>query len=131
MPLTRKVYELVRQTRLWRAVLYPVLLIVLYLATTAQAYPVPAASSDKVNHIMAFVVLGILLRWSYPLLSLGAALLGLAGYGLGIEIIQAFLPYRDFSLLDLLADTVGGIAGLLTGAAVLQKITRFRGSQGA
>ena len=36
----------------------------------------------------------------------------LLGFGLGIEIIQAHLPYREFSLADLAADAAGIAIGL-------------------
>ncbi|QCF27326.1 VanZ family protein [Hydrocarboniclastica marina] len=121
MQLEREIHEFIRQVGIWRALLYPTLILILYLATTSQAYPVPAASSDKVNHIMAFVTLGILLRWSYPALGMTWALLLLVGYGLGIEVIQSALPYRQFSLLDLLADLAGSVAGLLASTWLLRK----------
>lgn len=121
MQFERKIRALIRKVGLWRALLYPTLILVLYLATTSQAYPVPAASSDKVNHIMAFITLGILLRWSYPALGMIWALILLVGYGLGIEVIQSALPYRHFALLDLLADLAGSVAGLFASTWLLKK----------
>ena len=36
----------------------------------------------------------------------------LIGYGAGIEVVQAFLPRRSASLLDLLSDIVGILFGI-------------------
>ncbi len=91
-----------------RTVLALTLIAVMYLATTPVHYPVVEDINDKVNHIAAFAVLALLADLSFPRHGfwLPKALLLLA-YGLGIEVIQYFLPYRTFSLLDLLADAAG------------------------
>ena len=79
-----------------------------YLATTARHIPVVEDVSDKLNHVLAFYVLGLLADFSWP--ESGFRLpkaFALLGYGLAIEIIQYFLPHRTFSLFDLGADAVG------------------------
>lgn len=83
----------------------------------------PAAPSilgwDKLQHVLAYVVLGLLLfraavispiaRTSPYRLSL---LLG-ALYGAFDEYHQSFVPGRDMSALDWLADVLGLIAALI------------------
>jgi VanZ family protein len=120
MPLYPKIHRLIQRPLIWRTLLFPLLIFILFLATTSQSYPMPSSASDKVNHIMAFVCLGMLLCWSYPRLFWVKSLLLLTGYGLAIEVIQAFLPYREFSLLDLLADAFGAVAGLWLGYLLLR-----------
>jgi VanZ family protein len=64
--------------------------------------------SDKLNHILAFFVLSALAAGAYPRWggrAPGWALL--LGYGLLIEIVQHFLPFRRFSWADLGADALG------------------------
>jgi VanZ family protein len=79
-----------------------------YLATTSRHFPVVEKLSDKLNHIAAFYVLGLLTDRSWPgTRSRSLLALILLGYGLSIEIVQHFLPYRTFSLYDLGADAVG------------------------
>lgn len=39
------------------------------------------------------------------------AILASIGYGILIEIIQFLLPYRSFSIEDVLADTAGALVG--------------------
>ena len=71
-------------------------------------YPVVENMNDKVNHILAFYVLGFLADFSFPGKRFGLSkVLTILGYGLLIEVIQYFLPYRSFSLYDLAADTAG------------------------
>ena len=53
---------------------------------------------DKFNHVAAFAVLALLADYSFPTAGFGAAkVLALAGYGLSIEVVQHFLPYREAS----------------------------------
>ena len=64
---------------------------------------------DKINHIVAFFVLYIVGYIS--LLSGYRLLIFLFLYGITIEIIQFFTPYRTFSLFDVLANTIGLMLG--------------------
>ena len=74
---------------------------------TAAALP----SNDKVNHIAAFLVLAWLAEGAYPGRSAAIPRWGLLVlYGLVIEVVQHYLPYRHFSLLDLAADVAGILA---------------------
>lgn len=92
----------------FRVALVVTLIITMYLATAQQAPSVIDNLNDKVNHVLAFYVLAFLADYSAPKLrfNLGKGLT-ILGYGLLIEVIQYFLPYREFSLLDLTADGVG------------------------
>jgi len=46
-------------------------------------------------------------------------------YSFFIEIIQYFIPYRDFSLLDLAANGLGLFTGQIVGLTVLRLIDKF------
>jgi VanZ family protein len=92
----------------FRLALAVALVVVMHLATTQMNYPVVENMNDKVNHILAFYVLGFLADFSFPRKKLGLSkVLPLLGFGLLIEVIQYFLPYRSFSLYDLAADAAG------------------------
>ena len=69
---------------------------------------------DKLLHFSAFLSLAI--SSSLALVpgwrSVGQVVAGLLLYGALIEIVQAFIPGRDASVLDLLADAAGLAAGL-------------------
>ena len=81
---------------------------ILILATTPLSYPVVSDINDKVNHVLAFFVLALLAEFSFPeKKSSLAMILPLLAYGIAIEIIQYFIPYRMFSLFDVAADAAG------------------------
>jgi len=93
---------------LFRVALLIVVLVIGYLATTPQTLPVVADISDKLLHGLAFFVLLLLADFSWPGTGLNPfKLLAVFAYGLLIEAVQHFLPYRDFSLIDMLANTLG------------------------
>lgn len=84
------------------------LVVVSYLAFTPAEHKVSHLVSDKLNHMAAFLVLAALLDFSLPRVEFTVAKAGaLLGYGLLIEIVQYFLPFRQFSLLDLAVDALG------------------------
>ncbi len=92
------------------------------LAVMAFQSPVGISSSDKANHYLAFFFLSLCLDgslsrrrflvWKLPPLVL---------YAVSIECVQWFLPYREFSLLDVAADG----AGVLTYWVIRQPIRRL------
>ena len=86
---------------------------IIYLATTSQPYPIPSAASDKVNHLLAFFELTVVARLAWPNLGKPWIAIGLLAFGLGIELVQAQLPYRTFAMADILADAAGIAIGLL------------------
>jgi len=64
--------------------------------------------SDKVGHAVVFFLLAALAQAGYAQRRIVARLmLALLGYGLFIELVQALLPWREFSLWDWGADGVG------------------------
>jgi len=97
----------------------PVLVYVtIILALSAQPYLTPPfkfANADKLCHVVEYFGLGVLVaravRASFRLaVPLAAALLALSlgiVVGTGDEYFQSFVPGRESSALDLLADTAG------------------------
>ncbi|MBD3841765.1 MAG: VanZ family protein [Campylobacterales bacterium] len=85
-----------------------------YLATTTISIPVVENSWDKLNHFIAFFVLYILFSLSYPrfLTTLGKVVVLLL-FAIQIEIIQYFIPNRYFSFLDIVADGIGILIGIV------------------
>ena len=80
--------------------------------------PNPGGSSiehwDKLLHVLAFATLALssALACSPSRKSDWGIAAGLLVYGALIEIVQAYVPGRDASWLDLMADAVGIAAGL-------------------
>lgn len=82
-------------------------LAIAYLAF-APLSQAPGTPFDKLNHFIAFAVLAWLADMAYPgrhLAKYRWALL--LGYGLTIEVVQGFLPYRELSVADFAADALG------------------------
>ncbi|MBA2410212.1 MAG: VanZ family protein [Gammaproteobacteria bacterium] len=90
--------------------------IALLLMLTAGVYlaaveggPVAAADvNDKIVHLTAFFVLALCADYAFPRRRFDwFTVLQLLSYGLLIEVMQLFIPYRSFSLADLAADAAG------------------------
>jgi len=83
------------------------LLIISYLAFTPQEEK-QGLGFDKLNHIFAFTFLAFISHQAFLHQSLiKLTILPLIIYGLFIESVQFFLPYRTFSLYDIMADIFG------------------------
>ena len=98
------------------------LIVIEYLATTSISIKVIENSWDKANHFVAFFVLFITLSTGFPNIKLIGRILLLMFFGIQIEIVQAFLPFREFSLLDIFADFVGVVIGVATSKILQNKI---------
>jgi len=84
------------------------LTITTYLTMTFVEYSVAENISDKLSHAIAFLMLSLFLDFSFPSSEFDwKKYLPLFLYGVMIECVQYFLPYRSFSLLDMLADALG------------------------
>ena len=68
--------------------------------------------NDKGNHFLAFFVLTLLLLHAYRVKYLTAFVLMML-YGVLIEVSQLFTINRQGELLDVLADTIGVVIGIL------------------
>ncbi|WP_101759551.1 VanZ family protein [Oceanicoccus sp. KOV_DT_Chl] len=78
------------------------------LALAPQEQATVSLGWDKANHCVAFFVLFVLLDLGYPSRHMWLAkLLPLFSYGVLIELIQLFLPYREGSAIDLVANLFG------------------------
>ena len=83
-----------------------------YLATTTLEIKAIENTWDKANHFIAFFVLYILLSGAFTQLKIITKSIGLVLFGFHIEVLQYFIPNRDFSLLDVFADSIGILIGI-------------------
>lgn len=88
-------------------------LVIEYLALTPQHIEVMEGLWDKQNHFIAFFVLFILLSFAYQHLSVVKKIGLLLLMGFQIEATQYFIPGRFFSLMDIVADSIGIIIGII------------------
>ncbi len=97
-----------RNVHRFQALLTVALGAILYLALTPAPPEISLSLSDKFNHLLAFYTLAVLCDQAcIGTRFLPVPALWLLAYGLLIECLQYFLPWRDASLLDLLTDAVG------------------------
>ena len=119
--------------RAWSAaaVLWALLIVVFGALPTQQLVsevaPEREAASTLLGHFVEYLVLAALLtaalRRRCGVARRAALVMVLAvGLGVAIEVAQAFLPYRDCQLLDVLVNAGGAFCGL----AVVSAIERLR-----
>jgi VanZ family protein len=89
---------------------------------------IPGNPPDKIQHIVAFLVLAALGHFAYPKTKKRKLLLGLMAFGALIEFAQ-MIPqiHRDSDPLDWIADTAAAFAVL----AIVALWTFFRGRRSA
>jgi len=101
------------KTTLLKSAFFTTILIIEYLALTPQHIEVLEGLWDKQNHFAAFFVLYVLLSFAYTHLSVYKKGIILLFVGFQIEVTQYFIPGRFFSLLDIVADSVGIVIGVV------------------
>jgi len=101
------------------------LIVYCVLIYVQSDYPSPESLpsfkfSDKLLHFAAYAVMGVLFYRAYqtlsfknniPLLML-LSIISTSLYGISDEFHQSYVPLRDGSLLDLMADILGAICGV-------------------
>lgn len=84
---------------------------------------------DKWVHMGIFCTIIILWSWSMQLIGykqLAILLLLAVAYGLLIEVIQyQFISGRSFDIFDVLADSIGSLAGLLLWCNIYKRMNRI------
>jgi peptidoglycan/LPS O-acetylase OafA/YrhL len=93
------------------------------MAIIPQPPELPGEPSDKVQHMAAFAVLGLLGAWGYARRPLLQLLAGLSLFGAVIELVQAIPAiHRDSDVKDWVADTLA--------CALVLMLVQWRRSQG-
>ncbi len=100
--------------------------VIEYLALTPQHIEVLDGLWDKQNHFIAFFVLFVLLSFMYSHFSTLKKTLLLLLVGFQIEATQYFIPGRSSSLMDIVADSVGIIIGIIVCRAIYSSRESFR-----
>ena len=94
-----------------RVLLVLSILAISYLATTEINSSSQSLIDDKLLHFLCFAYLTIIFKftqfidqdfWLYVIV---------LAYGILIEIVQIYIPYRSFEFLDIFADLLGVLAG--------------------
>jgi len=96
--------------------------VVEFLATTTQHIEIVSSIWDKANHFSAFFVLYILLSLGFLRLSVLLKIILLLLFGMQIEIVQSFIDGRYFSMLDVVADSIGIFLGVIVYKYAISKM---------
>ena len=108
--------------KIFRLMFFVCLISIEFLATTTQEIKVIENTWDKANHFIAFFTLYTLLSFAYKELNTKTKILLLLAFGLQIEIVQSFIDGRYFSLLDIVADSIGIAIGIFIERYLLKTI---------
>lgn len=101
---------------LWRLVcvtqFYVMLVIYTYLGLTPHPENSVPVFNDLLMHFFGYLAAGISISFARPRWPYWQRAVFLIAYSFAIEVGQHFNPPRTFSLADLVANTVGVLAGL-------------------
>jgi len=114
------------KTALFKTTFYINFFIIEYLALTPQHIAVLDGLWDKQNHFIAFFALYVLLSFAYSHFSTLKKIALLLLFGFQIEATQYFIPGRFFSILDIVADGIGIIIGIIVCRIVCSSRESFR-----
>jgi len=97
------------------------LLIYTYLSLTGTPGDHVPLYNDKLMHFAGYTVAGLSLCTAAPNWRLMSKWLFLLGYSSLIEIIQHWVPVREFSMGDILANSLGALAGVGLGTFLAKR----------
>jgi peptidoglycan/LPS O-acetylase OafA/YrhL len=113
-----------KRRTLLRALFWAAAAFAFVMAVLPHPPELPGHPSDKVQHVIAFAVLGLLGALAYPGARPARLLVGLSLFGAAIELIQAIPALnRDSDVLDWIADTIAC-------GVVLMLVARLRRAKG-
>ena len=112
-----------RRAAILRAIFWIAIVLSFLAAINPQPPQLPGQPNDKVQHIMAFLMLGALAFFAFPRTSPLKLLIGLSAFGALIEFTQ-MIPalHRDGDIMDWIADTAAA-AVILTVLHLLRRPT--------
>tara|TARA_R110002072_G_scaffold622_5_gene4815 strand:+ start:21439 stop:21819 length:381 start_codon:yes stop_codon:yes gene_type:complete len=106
-----KVFSLQQHIQAWawlfKVMFYASLLVGCYMAFTPVEGGIQAKFNDKLLHASGFFIMAFTSQLAHPKTRFMILFIGLSCFGLTIELVQAYLPYRSFSMWDLAADILG------------------------
>jgi len=100
-------------TTVFKIMFFICLISIEYLATTTLQIKVVEGMWDKSNHFFAFLVLYILLSLGFVKMNIKMKISLLLVFALQIEVVQYFIEGRFFSILDIVADAIGIVLGII------------------
>ena len=92
---------------LFKSIFYTGLVVGCYLAFSPVEDSFQTQVNDKLLHFTGFWLMSLFAQLAHPKTNFWVLGSGLILFGLAIELIQAYLPYRSFSWWDWAADALG------------------------
>lgn len=116
--------RLLRARPIWQVLLALLVGIVCFLAFSASPPEQLSTGWDKLNHGAAFATLTMTAMLAFPRRYRGLWVVWLAVLAFGglIEVVQAFVPGRSSEWSDLLADSLGIVAGAVVTLPLLRAV---------
>lgn len=95
-------------------VLFIYTLLIIFVSVIPMNQNMPVQNGDKVGHFLAYTGLALLVCLAFPKRNEQIVALVLAlGLGFSLEWIQSFIPGRDMSAWDGLANSLGILTGII------------------
>ena len=113
MEKDERVVEMRRKTYVILTIFYASLIFV--LSSFPKVPTIERPFLDKLEHVIEYSVLGFLAVSCFKKIDRKTIILAIlitSLYGVLDEFHQYFVPGRDFSIFDILADSVGGLLGV-------------------
>jgi hypothetical protein len=100
--------------RLWRAIGFALVGVVIYLSLTPDPIGIPVEHGDKYGHVLAYATV---MFWWAQIYPNGRVRLGLAAafvtMAVALEFIQGLTGYRSFEIGDMAVGALGVLLGWL------------------
>lgn len=100
------------------------LLVTVFSIYPGSPHPQLLSNIDKLQHLLAYAWLAFIPALLYGQAKLFPILIATALWGVVLESIQIFVPYRDPSFGDVAANTIGVVLGTFLGVKVVKRVGR-------
>lgn len=88
-------------------------LVIAWLSIAPSDHSAIPSGNDKLGHVLAYGTLTLSAIWAAGWARWIQALMACLAYGAVMEVAQGLMPFgREFSLLDMVANTAGALAAL-------------------
>jgi len=103
-------------------------LIVTYFSLTPIEHKGPVIIWDKASHFTAYLLLAMFVKKVHIRFSYLTCVITCCSYSFIIECIQYFIPSRQFDVLDMLANLLGTVLGVIIYYLIIEKcFKKWRG----
>ncbi len=96
-------------------------LIITYFSLTPIEHKISESIWDKASHFIAYLLLAMFVKKVHIRFSYLTCVITCFSYSFVIECIQYYIPNRQFELLDMLANLLGAILGVIIYYLIIEK----------